>query len=1083
MPHTDTHRQDRNALLAERLRYSSLPLAGALALFALRDVVAHQGHLGLLLLFKLIQFAAIATVYHLLRRSEWIARALPVAIGSLFALCATTAASNALRGDVATTAMLFVVMLMAMSTLLPWGARPQALAVMVASVAILINDFAVNDALVYIRGYPAVTVLVAFAISVYIAAVLERMRQAVDAGVQALRDSEARYRTLVQNTGDVICQLDASGRYAYVGANVQAVLGYEPSELVGRSPLDLVHPDDQAAGLAALRAQRIGQVLLRLRHRSGDWRWMEVSSNVYTAPGGDVRAVLVARDVTDRHQAEAALTESQANLAALIDNTDDAVWSVDRELRMVAFNATTRREYRLFSGEEMRAGTRAGQHLSKAEREYWDGLYQRALNGERFAVEHHDERGGAARAYLLSFNPIAAGDAIGGVAVFSREITLRIQAEETLRHSETRYRLVAQVANDAIWDWDLVSDTVEWNDHIQTLFGWPAAEVTADSGWWTGRIHSEDRARVMDAIHAVIHGDGQAWRDEYRFRCRDGSYAVVDDRASVIRGAEGRPQRMIGAMTDITQRRQAEQALRRSEEHFRALTEKGSDLTTIVDSTGVVRYASPSHLTALGYRPEDMIGHAAAEFVHPEDMVTLVRAVGGSIGDAAIEYRFRHADGSWRVLESRVNDLRADPAVGGMVVNSRDVTDRKRAEAELQRAKEAAEAASRVKSEFVANMSHEIRTPMNGILGMTELALDTALDAEQREYLETVRASGEWLLTLLNDVLDFSKVEAGRVALDPAEFPLRAMVEETLRILTPRALSKGLSLSWTIDPDVPEGVVGDPGRLRQVLVNLIGNAIKFTPQGDVTLHVSTASLPESPLVLRFAVRDSGIGIAPGQQAAIFDAFVQADGSASRQFGGTGLGLAICRELVALMGGEIGVESAPGSGSTFHFTAGFGTARSQVPVRATAAPVALPSRLGRLRILLAEDNVVNQRLAVRLLEKRGHSVAVAVNGYDALAALERETFDLVLMDVQMPGMGGLETTAEIRRRERAGGGHVHLPIVAMTAHALSGDRERCLGAGMDGYVAKPIQTAVLLAAIEAVFGAPVEAAPLPLAVSG
>jgi CheY-like chemotaxis protein len=321
------------------------------------------------------------------------------------------------------------------------------------------------------------------------------------------------------------------------------------------------------------------------------------------------------------------------------------------------------------------------------------------------------------------------------------------------------------------------------------------------------------------------------------------------------------------------------------------------------------------------------------------------------------------------------------------------------------------------------------------------------------------------------------------VALDPTEFTLRAMLEETLRILTPRAQSKGLSLSWTTDRDVAAVVVGDPDRLRQVLVNLIGNAIKFTPLGEVTLQVSTASPPEAPLVLRFAVRDSGIGIAPGQQGAIFDAFVQADGSASRQFGGTGLGLAICRELVALMGGEIGVESAPGSGSTFHFTACFGTARSSAPVLAPMAPALLPSRLGRLRILLAEDNVVNQRLAVRLLEKRGHSVAVAVNGYEALAALERETFDLVLMDVQMPGMGGLETTAEIRRRELAGGSHVHLPIVAMTAHAMSGDRERCLGAGMDGYVAKPIQTAVLLAAIEAVFGAAAAPAPLAAAANG
>ena len=1076
-------RRARDTLLAARLHSASLPLAGILVLFALRDVIFGQAHLAALLLFKLIQFAVIAVLYRIAYSPTWRARALPLAIAGGLVLCATTAASNVLRGEVQTTAMLFVGVVICMSTLLPWGARAQSLAVAVASATLALNAYAVHGDFDPIFSYPAATVLLVFAISIYIAAVLERFQNVVDEGITALRDSEGRYRTLVENTGDVICQLDARGRYSYVGANCLAVFGYEAAQLIGRRPLDLVHPDDLLVGLDALRQRRRGQVMLRVQHGGGGWRWVEISSNVYDTPDGEIGAVLVARDVTERRLAEVGLAQSQANLTALIDNTDDAVWSVDHELRMVAFNATAQREYRLYCDGEMHTGQRAGERLGDVERAYWDGLYRRALGGERFVTEQHDEHGAAPRDYLLSFNPIMDGGAVSGVAVFSREITARKRAEETLRRSETRYRLVAQAANDAIWDWDLTTQRVDWNDHIQTLFGWRPEEVEPDSVWWAAHIHPDDAIRVHDSICAVIEGGGQAWRDEYRFRCRDGSYAVVDDRGYVVRGAAGEPQRMIGAMTDITMRRQAEEALRRSEHQFRSLIERGSDLISIVDGDGIMRYASPSHWTVLGYKPEDLVGRSSIDHVHPDDLAGLARdAI--AIGDAPVEFRFRHADGGWRVLESHLNNLSDDPAVGGQVVNSRDITDRKRAEADLQRAKEAAEAASRVKSQFVANMSHEIRTPMNGILGMTELALDTELDAEQREYLETVRASGEWLLTLLNDVLDFSKIEAGRVALDPTEFDLRAMLAETLRILTPRAHGKGLALVSTVDDDVPAVVVGDPDRLRQVLVNLIGNAIKFTARGDVALHVSCAAPAGAPLVLRVAVRDSGIGIAPDQQKAIFDAFVQADGSATREYGGTGLGLAICRELVSLMGGEIGVKSTPGLGSTFHFTARVGTVQAgRAPRPAAAVPAPLPSPHGPLRILLAEDNVVNQRLAVRLLEKRGHSVAVAVNGTAVLAAVECERFDVVLMDVQMPGMDGLEATAEIRRREREAGA-VRLPIIAMTAHAMSGDRERCLGAGMDGYVAKPIQTAALLGAIDAVFGAaPVPAPPRAVAANG
>jgi len=385
---------------------------------------------------------------------------------------------------------------------------------------------------------------------------------------------------------------------------------------------------------------------------------------------------------------------------------------------------------------------------------------------------------------------------------------------------------------------------------------------------------------------------------------------------------------------------------------------------------------------------------------------------------------------------------------------------------EIERLLKEAQQASRFKSEFLANVSHEIRTPMNGILGMADLVLATDLTGEQREYLETARVSADSLLTVLNDVLDFSKIEAGRLDLNPIEFSLRQFVEQTKKMLAVSAAEKKLDLDTRVADAVPDCLVGDPDRLRQVLLNLASNAIKFTARGSVTLAVETVRADEGGATLHFALRDTGIGIPADKQELIFEAFRQADGSTTRKYGGTGLGLAICSRLVAMMGGEIRVESELGRGSTFHFTARFGIGRQTAEEPKPIEPVSLrklfdSTRGGengaaplRLYILLAEDNIVNQRLVSRLLEKRGHRVALAGTGHEALQWLERERFDLILMDVQMPDMDGLETTALIRERERQSGSYT--PIVALTAHTMKGDRERCLDAGMDNYINKPIE---------------------------
>lgn len=633
-------------------------------------------------------------------------------------------------------------------------------------------------------------------------------------------------------------------------------------------------------------------------------------------------------------------------------------------------------------------------------------------------------------------------------------IRRQLESEAALEH---RYRDLFEHNLAGVYRIGPDGRMLDCNDACARILGYTGrAEISMISA-------NADAARLREAILAAASGQQMVSSSELVVRRNDGRQIWVLANANL--SADEQPT-VEGTIVEITELKRTVQILEERTTYLNALIANNPLAIVATGPDRRITFCNPAFEQLYGFQQHEVLGLPPEDCIIPDNALDEFREIDSNLqwgeGVNFFTTRRKRKDGSLVDVEMCTVPLIAGAEFLGSYAIYQDVTRRLAAEAELRAAKEASEAASLAKSRFLANMSHEIRTPLNGILLAAELASGEYLSATQRQYLDTVRTSGESLLRLLNDVLDLSKIEAGKMEARYSAFSLRSCISECVTVFAAAAEQRGLDLVTQMADDIPERLSGDTLRLRQIILNLVGNALKFTETGSVTVSVERAGEDPAGLTYQFAVRDTGIGIQKEKQALIFGEFEQADNTATRRFTGTGLGLAICRKLVQLLGGRLWVESEPGLGSTFYFTMRFLPAPAiEIPERVDASAATLAQPRTGLRILVAEDNPINQRLALRLLERDGHEPVPANNGMEAVQMLAEGNFDLVLMDIHMPGMDGIEAARIIRAREKDG---VHVPLIAVTASALKEDRDACLDAGMDDFLTKPIRADELLSTL-------------------
>ena len=1036
----------------------------------------------------------------------------------------------------------------------------------------------------------------------------QRMEQEIVERTQAdetLSKERNLMRALIDALPDRIYVKDVEGRFVLCNvADMQLLGANSMDQVLGKTSKDFFPPelaaqydaDDQK--ILTSGASQIGSEEPTV-DATGQRLWTLTTKVPYRGKDNAIIGIVgIGRDITKRKEIEEKLAEERNLLRTLIDNLPDSIYAKDRQGRFTIINPV---DARLLGADAATAiGKTDFDFYAPELAAQYTADDQRVLNTGQ-ALFNREERiiddKGDQHWLLTSKMPLknVQGESIGLVGI-GHDITERKKIEEALSQSEKKYRVIAEFTHDwAFW----INEKGQYaycSPSCERVTGYTASEFEADPGLLLKIMHPDDLPRYKH--HRKFEAATTGTNDlEFRITARDGSQRWISHVCLPVHDAGGNFDGSQGSNRDITERKQAQQLTEREKQYFEALVQNSPAAVVVIDTSDNIVSCNPAFEKLFGYAEMQVKG---------QNLDSLITT--STSHAQAIAYSRQAVEGLVHVTEQRCKkdgtlidtEIFGVPVIVqgeriGTLAIYHDIT-------ALVQAQRAAETANRAKSAFLATMSHEIRTPMNGVIGMTDLLLDTALSPEQREYAETIRTSSEALLTIINDILDFSKIEADRLELESQPFDVRECVESALDLVASKAAEKRLDLAYLIDDGVPHALVGDVTRVRQILINLLGNALKFTEHGEIVISVNAQRAEQAPekYQIHFSIRDTGIGIPKDRMDRLFKSFSQVDASTTRKYGGTGLGLAISKRLSEMMGGEMWVESEVGKGSTFHFTLRAQSAPSEARIysrvgqtqldgkrvlivddnstnrtiltrqtqtwnmlpRATGSPLealewirrgdpfdlaildmqmpemdgmtlakeirvlrdarVLPlmmlTSLGRrevgadlidfaaflskpikqsllynalisvfaahpvapvhapattqfdagmatrlpLHILLAEDHAINQKLALQMLKKMGYRADVAANGIEVLEAMARQPYDVVLMDVQMPEMDGLEATRRLRQQSPNG---KRVYIVAMTANAMQGDREECLEVGMDDYVSKPVQVKELQMALE------------------
>ena len=904
-----------------------------------------------------------------------------------------------------------------------------------------------------------------------LAAVVEENKQA----------SEQLFRSIFENAQIGIGIFNIQTGEHLSNRSMHKILGYSQEELSRLEQWDeIIRPEERASG-----AERYAELIHGERDKD-EWEqhFIQRDGRVVTANGrfrllrdtaGRPQYVFsFNEDITQRRQAEEERNRVTEQMRLLLDSTGQGIYGIDRQGNCIFVNRAICQIIGYRTEEALGRNMHELVHHHKPDGSPYPveecPAYRAILKGEGCRLEEEviwRRDGAPILVDYSSFPMLGDGKVIGAVVTVS-DVTERKRSKEALQESERLFRSIFENAQIGISFFSIDGTRHFFNRALHEMLGRSEEELN-NLEQWNRIVHPDERASGAERYAELLQGrrDKDEWQQ--RFIRPDGRIVVANGRFTLIRDAAGKPQYVASLTEDITERKRASEALQASERLFRSIFENSQIGISVFSVDGREHSSNRAMHEMLGYTEKELSRvEQWDEITHPDERAPCAERYAellqGKREQDEYEQRFIRRDGGIVVANGRFSLLR--DAVGKpqyVVALTEDITKRRRAEAELLTAKEAAEAATRAKSDFLANMSHEIRTPMNAIMGMTRLALKTELTPKQQDYLSKIKAAADALLGVINDILDFSKVEAGKLELEKADFRLEEVLENLSTVVSQKAHDKNLEFLIAARHDLPPNLVGDPLRLGQILINLVNNAVKFTEQGEVVVSITMEERAPDRVKLKFSVRDTGIGMTPEEAARLFQAFSQADTSTTRKYGGTGLGLSICKRLVELMGGSIWVESELGRGSTFFFNAWFGIGA------AIAEQKRIIPDLAGIRALVVDDNVQACEILTELLKQFAFRVEHVSSGEDALRELagadSQDPYQLVLMDWHMPGLDGLETSRIIKRGERLR----NPKIVMVTAFGQEDLRARAEETGIEGYLQKPVSASMLYDTLMDLFG--------------